>query len=154
MSDEITFDDCCRLILELGPPDLNEAAPDEASYRRHLLALLNKEFGIHWEDTEGHRPQDRRLPAIAPSVVRHYGTITDPFSGWLEYTPVAGEREVLAVHQPAILEAAEVSRQCCVAFFRELLLLRWPEAARRTTSWSRLQKLGLAIPTYDSDEFI
>jgi hypothetical protein len=153
MSDELTFDDCCRLILEQGPWRTATADPHNPNYRRDLLALLNKEFGICWEDTDGWHSRDPRVPAIAPSLVRHYETITDPFSGWLEYTPVKGEMEVLKVHQPAIGDAAEVLRQRCVAFFRDLLLLRWPEATHRTTSWIRLQELGLVMPAYDPDAF-
>src|SRR5450631_2415429 len=88
MSDEITFDDCCRLILEQGLPDRAYADPDKPDYRRDLLALLNKEFGIRWQDTDDLTPRDRRVPAIAPSLVRHNKTITDPFSEWFEYAPV------------------------------------------------------------------
>jgi hypothetical protein len=88
MSDEITFDDCGRLILEQGLPDRAYADPDKPDYRRDLLALLNKEFGIRWQDTDDLTPRDRRVPAIAPSLVRHNKTITDPFSEWFEYAPV------------------------------------------------------------------
>ena len=152
MFDEITFEDCCRLILEQGPPDRGRADPEQPTYRRDLLALLNKEFSICWEDTGDWRPRDRRVPAIAPSLVRHYKTITDPFSGWLEYTPLRGEMVVLNRHQLAIGDAAATLRKCCVTFFRDLLLLRWPEAAHRTTSWTRLQELGLVIPTEAPDD--
>ena len=153
MSDEITFDNCCRLILEQGPPDRPYANPDKSDYRRNLLALLNKEFGIRWEDTDDLTPRDKRLPAIAPSLVRHYKTIIDPFSGWFEYAPVRGELEVLNLHRPPIGDATATLKQCCVAFFRDLLLLRWPEAAHQTTSWTRLQELGLVIPTCDPNDF-
>jgi hypothetical protein len=71
MSDQITFDDCCRLILEQGLPDRAYADPDKPDYRRDLLALLNKEFGLRWEDTDGWTLRDRRVPAIAASLVRH-----------------------------------------------------------------------------------
>ena len=153
MSDEITFDDCCRLILEQGSLRRASADPHNPNYRRDLLALLNKEFGIRWEDTDDWHPGDRRVPAIAPSLVRHYETITDPFSRWIEYTSVRGEMEIWKLHRPAIGDAAAILRQRYVAFFRDLLLLRWPEAAHRTTSWTRLQELGLVMPTYDSDDF-
>ena len=153
MSDEITFDDCCRLILEQGSPGRAYADPHNPNYRRDLLALLNKEFGICWEDTDGWHSRDRRVPAIASSLVRLYGTITDPFSGFIEYTSMKGEMEVWKMHQPAIGDAAAILRQCYVAFFRDLLLLCWPEAAHRTTSWTRLQELGLVMPTYDPDDF-
>lgn len=153
MSDEITFDDCCRLILEQGPPNRTCADPDKPDYRRDLLKLLNKEFDIRWEDTDDHPPQDKRLPVIAPSLVRHYGTITDPFSGWFEYTPAPGEMDVLTVHQPAIGDAVALLRRRYVAVFHDLLLLAWPGAARRTTSWTRLKELGLVIPADDPDDF-
>jgi hypothetical protein len=51
MSEEITFDDCCRLILEQGPPRHERVAPDKSDYRRGLFALLNEEFGIYRNET-------------------------------------------------------------------------------------------------------
>src|SRR5208282_2214173 len=145
MSDQITFDDCCRLILEQGAPPHNRPAPDKSDYRRDLLAVLNKEFGIDWNDTDEFPPK-REVAAIMSSLVRDYGRIVDPFSGWLEYTPVEGEEEVWHEHQAGIRDAAMVMRQRFVAFFRDLLLLRWAEAAHRTTSWTRLRALGLVVP--------
>jgi hypothetical protein len=152
MSDEITFDDCCRIILEQGPLDRAYADPTNPDYRHDLLALLNAEFGIHWEDTDEAARRDRRMPGITPGLVRHYQTITDPFAGWLEYAPVEGEMEVFQAHRAAIVDAAAMLRQHCAAYFRDLLLLRWPGAAHRTTSWTRLQEMGLVIPTYDPDD--
>ncbi len=155
MSDTITFEDCCRLILEQGPPARPNDDPDKQDYRRNLLALLNQEFCIQWEDTDGLAPWDKRLPAITLTLVRHYKTITDPFSGWLEYAPVEGEMEVLT-GSPALRwgcggrPKARLPR----ALFRDLLLLRWPAAAHRTTSWTRLQELGLVVPNHDPDDFV
>jgi hypothetical protein len=148
MSDKITFDDCCRIILEQGPPRHEPVAPDKPDYRRDLLALLNKEFGIDWNDNDGFQ-QDKGVPAITRSLTRDYACVADPFAGWLEYTPVKGEEEVWDTHQARVSDAATELRQRFVAFFRDLLLLRWPEAAQRTTSWTRLRAFGLVVPKDD-----
>ena len=164
MSDAITFDDCCRLILEQGAPPHNRPAPGQSDYRRDLLAVLNKEFGIKWNDTDGFQlsPTVRDavgnswnggVPYIATSLVRHYGGIADPFSGILEYTFAKGEPDVWKAYQAGIRDAAMVMSQRFVAFFRDLLLLRWPKAAHRTTSWTRLRALGLDVPEDDPDDF-
>jgi hypothetical protein len=160
MSDEITFNDCCRMILEQGPPARQPAPPDKPDYRRDLLFLLNKEFGLEWKDTDGFQPSvgdddgvSSRVgvPIIATTLVRCYGGLVDPFSGWLEYPPVKGEMAVLRAHRPGIGDAVLALRERFVALFHNLLLLRWPEAARRTTSWAKLQALGLVVPVYDPD---
>jgi hypothetical protein len=160
MSDQITFDDCCRLILEQGAPDHNRPGPDKSDYRRDLLAVLNKEFGIDWNDTDefqlsptvldvvGHL-LNGDVPYMATSLVRDYGGISDPFSGILEYTFAKGEQDVWKAHKAGIKDAAMVTRQRFVAFFHDLLLLRWPEAAHRSTSWTRLRALGLEVPEDD-----
>jgi hypothetical protein len=152
MSDQITFDDCCRLILEQGAPPHDHPTPDKSDYRRDLLAVLNKEFGIDWNDTDEFPPK-REVAAITSSLVRAYNGIADPFFGWLEYTPVKGEGEVLHMHQAGICNAATDMRQRFVALFRDLLLLRWPKAADRISSWTRLRSLGIVVPVYDRDDF-
>jgi hypothetical protein len=60
--------------------------------------------------------------------------------------------EVWKAHRAGIGDAAMVLGQSFVAFFRDLLLLRWPKAAYRTTTWARLQALGLVVPVYDPDD--
>ncbi|HUN95277.1 MAG TPA: hypothetical protein VMU69_03435 [Bradyrhizobium sp.] len=50
-------------------------------------------------------------------------------------------------------DAATAMRQRFVTLFRDLLLLRWPKAASRTPSWTKLRALGLVVPVYDSDDF-
>jgi hypothetical protein len=164
MSHQITFDDCCRLILEQGPPDHNRPAPDKSDYWRDLLAVLNKEFGVDWNDTDefqfsstawdavGHL-LNGGVPYMAASLVRDYGGISDPFSGILEYTFAKGEQDVWKAHKADIKDAAMVMRQRFVAFFRDLLLLRWPNAANRTSSRTRLRALGLEVPVDDPDDF-
>jgi hypothetical protein len=164
MSDEITFDDCCRIILEQGAPVCQPVGPDKPNYRRDLLALLNKEFSIEWNDTNSFQnspvvwdaegnPWNEGAPVIGTSLVRHYGEIPDPFSGYLEYTFAKGEMEVWKAHQAGIGNAATAMKQRLVALFRDLLLLRWPKAAHRTTSWARLRALGLIEPAHDPDDF-
>jgi hypothetical protein len=80
------------------------------------------------KDADGNR-WNGGVPHIAASLVRPYGTITDPFSGYLEYTPAKGEWDVWEAHRGGIGDAAVVLKQRYVAFFRDLLLLRWPDAA-------------------------
>jgi hypothetical protein len=152
MSDEITFDDCCRLILEQGPPRPEDACPDDWDFRRHLLLLLNKEFGIDWRYDDEYQ-FDRDAPAIARTLVKYYPGIVDPFAEWLEYTSIQGEDEVLTAHYPSLANAAADLKQRYVAFFSDLLLLRWPEAAHRNTSWQQLRALGLVVPDKFLDEF-
>lgn len=48
MADEITFDDCCRIILRDWPFRRDHIVPALRDYKRHLLALLTQEFGIEW----------------------------------------------------------------------------------------------------------
>jgi hypothetical protein len=164
MPDEITFDDCCRIILEQGPLVDRPYAPDRATYRRDLLALLNKEFGIEWNDMDKFQSspdvlsaEGRRLnqgvPAIAENLVRHYGEVPDPFSGYYEYTFAKREMEVWKAHETLISDAATAMKRCLVGFFRDLLLLRWPKAAHRTTSWTKLRAHGLVEPTDELDFF-
>jgi len=164
MSDEITFNDCCRMILEQGAPVRQPVAPDKPDYRRDLLLLLNKEFGIQWNDTDETQsspivwdadqvPWNGGVPYFATSLVQSYGGITDPFSKYLEYTFVEGEMEVWKAHQAGVGDAATAMRQRFVTLFRDLLLLRWPKAASRTTSWTKLRALGLVVPVYDPDDF-
>ena len=144
MSAEITFDHCCQLILEQGAPSHVCVSPGRPDFRRDLLALLNKEFGIDWNECDEF-DRDRGVPAITRSLTRHYADIVDPFAAWLEYTSVKGEEEVWNTHRSDIIDAAAVMKQRFVTFLRDLLLLRWPEAARRTTSWKRLRALGLVV---------
>ena len=109
MSDEITFTDCCRMILEQGPSRGARATPGNPDYQRDLLFLLNKEFGIKWNDTgktersptvwdgDGNS-WNGGVPYIATSLVRHYVGIADPFSEYIEYTFATGEREIWKAH--------------------------------------------------------
>jgi hypothetical protein len=50
MPGEITFDHCCRIILEDWRGRRDSVAPELRDYRRLLLMLLCKEFGIWWDD--------------------------------------------------------------------------------------------------------
>ena len=84
-------------------------------------------------------------------MIKAYPDIVDPFAGLLEYTPMKGEWDVWKSHQPGLIDAATVMRQRFIAFFRDLLLLHWPEAADRTSSWARLRALGLVVPEFDPD---
>jgi hypothetical protein len=163
MSDTITFGDCYRIILEQGLPVHGSSTPEKPDCRRDLLALLDKEFGIGWKETdeaqslpivwdaEGN-PWNGGMPAIAISLVRHYGGVIDPFAEHLEYTFAKSEMKVWKARQTGLGDATMTMKQRFVDLFRDLLLLRWPQAADRTTSWTKLRALGLVVPCYDPDD--
>ncbi|HBK05613.1 MAG TPA: hypothetical protein DDZ81_07080 [Acetobacteraceae bacterium] len=152
MPDQITFDDCCRIILEQGATRHERVGPETSNYRRDLLALLNTEFEIDWSDDHDFS-QNEGLPAIAATMPGIYPRFVSPFSGWMEYTPVKGEEEIWHKHMDKLSAAGRDVEQCWVALFRDLLLLRWPAAAHRTTCWTRLRALGLVEPQCDLDDF-
>jgi hypothetical protein len=160
----ITFYDCCRMILQQGPPDRARVFADQPNYRRDLFFLLNKEFGIEWNDSDPCEPSrsvrdaDGRfwregVPYIAGDLVRHYCQVTVPWSGYLEYTYVKGEMEVWKTEEGGIVYGVTALKECFVAFFHDLLLLRWPDAKYRTTSWEKLEALGLGERVDDPDNF-
>lgn len=147
----IDFDDCCRTILEGWRGRRDSAPPELRDYQRQLLSLLTKEFGISWDDRWVETLDDRSLPVLIRTMPRAYAGLVGPFAAWLEICPLPGEPEVWHRHTTD-LEAAEVAlKQHWVALFRDLLLLRWPEAAHRRTSWLRLRQLGLGDPVDELD---
>jgi hypothetical protein len=153
MPGEITFDHCCRIILEDWRGRRDSVAPELRDYRRLLLMLLCKEFGIWWDDDWQESPRDAGLPALVSTLMRNYAGLGSPFAGWIKYTPLPGEQEVWHRHQPRLDAAEKAIKQRWVALFRDLLLLRWPEAAHRRTSWEKLRKLGLREPPVVDDDF-
>src|SRR4051794_13801149 len=60
-------------------------------------------------------------------------------------------RQVLDRHTNDLQVSELALKRCWDTLFRDLLLLRWPEAAHRTTSWSRLHALGLGERLDETD---
>jgi hypothetical protein len=77
----------------------------------------------------------------------------EPFAGYLCYRHADGEQEAAASHLGAIGAQTAELRARWQAYFRDLLLIRWPDAAFRTTSWARLRELGLGEPVDEIDFF-
>jgi hypothetical protein len=75
MPDEITFDDCCRIILQDWRWRQDSIVPELLHYKRELLALLNEEFDISWRDEGLGLPRDDALPALVSTMPRDYGRL-------------------------------------------------------------------------------
>ena len=146
------FQDCCRIILEDFRWRCAVTSSDQRTYRRQLLAMLNNAFGIEWHDDSDRLPHDKGLPLIVLGMPEAYARIVEPFDGVLEYSPLPGEMAVFHRHKDGLSAETYALKERWVALFRDLLLLRWPEAADRQTSWSDLRRLGLGNPP-DADEF-
>src|ERR1700733_4699768 len=98
MSDEITFEDCYRTILEDWRWRQDGIVPELLHYKRELLALLNQEFDINWSDEGPYRARDDGLPALVSTMPRDYACLVSPFACWLEYRMLPGEQVILDLH--------------------------------------------------------
>jgi len=105
MPDEITFDDCCRIILEDWRWRRDDNEPKLLDYKQSLLMLLNKEFGISWVDEWLELPQHEGLPALVTTMPRDYAGLADPFASWMEYDFLSGEQKVLDRHREELAVA-------------------------------------------------
>jgi hypothetical protein len=153
----LTLDDACWHILE-GWHLRTNAAERLADYHRLFLALLCRELGIEWHDDgaelrKAWESGSFRMPGFLPSLPERFTRLSAPDGGYLEYTPVRGETEVGTRHLPALLQATHALKKAWTAYLRDLLLLRWPEAATRTTTMSRLHGLGLGEPPNEGSYF-
>ena len=150
----ISFDECCRIILADWPWRRQSAAAELRHYKCHLLSLVTGEFGIIWDDAWVDQPdlQSSGLSRLACAMPRGYRVLCSPWSGFLEYSPLEGELQVIGRHRPRLDERLNALQQGWVVLFRDLLLLQWPEAAGRQISWARLRALGLLDPL-DEDDF-
>jgi hypothetical protein len=155
----LTFDDCCRVILADWPWRQEDTAEPLREYKRHLLALMTAEFGVVWDDGWGehdgghageHPPGLSRLACGMPA---RYSRLRSPFDGLLEYTPQPGEQAALDAHSTALTKRLGLLRDTWVALFRDLLLVCWPDADKRTTTWERLRAKGLGEPVDELDFF-
>ncbi|BDG74043.1 hypothetical protein [Roseomonas fluvialis] len=93
------------------------------------------------------------LPSILRTICDSYAGIERPFDSFLEYRPGEREREILDAHIGGIDRATDALRKLWQRWLRDMLLLRWPDAASRTTSWERLAELGLGKPVDAADYF-
>ncbi|KAA2211360.1 hypothetical protein [Teichococcus oryzae] len=142
--DRITFEECCRIILEGWKLRQAGARPDTRAYNRQLLDLLTVEFDIIWRDDWTPRQmRSAGVPMVLPSMARRFADLAGPYSSFLEYASRPGEAEVQLRHRRRLQECGAAHRQAWVELFRDLMLLRWPEAAERCSTWSRLRALGL-----------
>lgn len=112
---------------------------------------MTKEFGIRWDDEWVESPHRAGIPVLVTTTLQDYARLVSPFARYIEYTPLPGEQEVWRRHKSDLQAAKVALKQHWVAFFRDLLLLRWPEAAHRRTSWARLRQLGLGDPVDELD---
>ena len=152
MSAQITFQDCCRIILEDSRWRRAGAPSDRRTYHLKLLALLNEAFEIDWRDDEWGCGHDRLLPRIVLDMPQAYARLVGPFDGVLEYSPLPGEMSVIDRHKVRLSAETDALKELWIALFRDLPLLRWPGAADRRTTWSDLRRCGLGDPP-DDDEF-
>jgi hypothetical protein len=152
--DELSFEDCCRIILEDWPLRQEGARQASRDYYRRLLSLLTNEFGIEWQDDWGvSAARLRGIPVVLHSMPRRFPRHLGPYSGFVEYSFAPGERQVSLLYRKRLGEGEAALRQGWVDLFRDLALLCWPEAASRRTSWTRLRALGLGAPPDDDDFF-
>lgn len=152
--DELTFEDCCRTILEDWPLRQEGARQDSRDYHQRLLSLLTSEFEIEWQDDWGTGDARRRgIPMVLHSMPRRFPRNLGPYSGFVEYSFAPGERQVSLLYRRRLGEGEATLRQGWVDLFRDLALLCWPEAASRSTSWTHLRTLGLGNPPDDDDDF-
>jgi len=157
----LTIGDLAAAILD-GWNSRRNAAPQLAEYRCRLVSLLCGDLGVGWHDSEkdlrdaweGQHPRKSGggMPAILPRLPEKYSCIQEPFAGYLCYRHADGEQEAAASHLGAIGAQTAELRARWQAYFRDLLI-RWPDAAFRTTSWARLRELGLGEPVDEIDFF-
>jgi hypothetical protein len=153
MTDEITFDDCCSIILEDWRWRKGGVAPGLRQYKQDLLALLTNEFGIDWHDEKTGSTDHDGSPAILSTIPEDYARLVSPFDRWIEYSVVPGEQEVFDRHTDGLNADLTTLKHHWVVLFRDLLLLQWPKAAFCKTSWTRLRALGLGDPVDEIDFF-
>jgi hypothetical protein len=166
----ITVDSLCAEILDGWV--LRQHTPGAlGAYHRALLALMCQELGIEWHDDMkklrhvwesspaglhlGDKSAIRwvRMPYMLNHMLERYDQIQTPFAGILEYDFAEGEEKIFGLHRHGIDEATKALRLRWQAYLRDMLLLRWPEAASRSTNWGRLAELGLPKRPHDPDDF-
>lgn len=166
----ITVDGLCAEILD-GWMLRKRSTGDLGDYHRTLLGLICRELGIEWHDDmkklrhvweaspAGLHLGDKaaihwvRMPYLLDGMQERYHQIRTPFAGILEYDFAEGEEKVFESHRHGISDATEALRLRWQAYLRDMLLLRWPEAAFRSTTWTRLAELGLPKRPDDMDDF-
>jgi hypothetical protein len=153
---ELDMVDLCTVILD-GWHNRTQAHDDLKAYHGKKLEIMCAEIGVVWRDdwnelcrAWGDWPLGAstcRASASPPYVLRtiysNYRGIQEPMSGISCYSYATGEEAVHARHLSLIRENTVGLRGRWREVLLELLLLRWPEAIGRTTTWKRLRKLGL-----------
>ena len=121
MSDEITFEDCCRIILDDWRWRQDGIVPELLHCKRELLALLKfQEFDIDWSDERLDHPRDDGLPALVSSMPRDYGSLAGPFARRVD-TPCSRLNKSFWIgtrttYEPASWRSSNVGSSCSVIF--------------------------------------
>ena len=157
-TNSIALDTLCASILD-GWHCRVGGHSNLSAYHCKLLDLMTQELGVVWHDDPDQLQEAWKMPGgdgetmphILRSICEMYDGIREPFRDFLSYSPVVGEKAVLDVNLDPIAVATNHLRLCWQAWLRDMLLLRWPEAATRTTTWERLTELGLGEPVLDED---
>ncbi len=140
-------EDLAREILRFRCTRSQDDDPAMRDYHRHRLELPQRELGTAWNDelrVEG-------LAFVTEMRPRSYAAVSNPFAGWLAYRLQDGERALWDRHRRAFEAHAAALRETHVELLRDLLALRWPDAAGRSTSEGRLRELGLPAPPARDD---
>jgi hypothetical protein len=119
---------CCLLSVD------NELA----EYWRLRFELLSSALGLpsHWHEDHARTP--RMISVLAPDV-RSEGF----FSGFLEYTPLPGEKTIMKRHMPHIKTAEANLRERLLDYGEALLLKFWPEVRGKVINEDQLVAAGL-----------
>lgn len=109
--------------------------------------LLSRALGLPtgWND-------DRKTPRMLGSVSRQT-ILSGFFAGFLEYTFLAGEREIYQAHHPRIVTAEAQVRAAMIEFAEELLLTFWPQLRGENVRFEELISMGLPANQPDPDDF-
>ncbi len=71
---------------------------------------------------------------VLPAMARRFACLAGPYSGFLEYRQTPGEAQVHLQHKRHLREREAALREAWVELFRDLMLLRWPDAVDRSSS--------------------
>ena len=82
-----------------------------------------------------------------------YSRLRSPFDEFLEYPPQPGEHAVLNAPLTPLRGRLDMLQTAWVAFFRDLLLVCWPDAGVQTTTRKHLRAKGLPEP-FDELDFL
>jgi hypothetical protein len=129
------------VIIALGwHRHLDRVDNDLANYWHLRFKLLSRSLGLPagWNDDHSRTP--RMINLLVEEVIK-----TGFFSGFLEYTPLSGEREIFKRNRDRIKTAEANLRDRLLDYAEELLLQFWPEIRGKAVDVDQLVSLGLPI---------